>query len=284
MRTVCFTFLLVLIVAGISTGAQDSEGWICIQGDSGGALLVFNSKTGDYKFVRCKDGAALSGTGQIRADGCQIVLEDTRPTHSVSASVNTCVQQGKGSVEVPKDFSPDGINIVPAMKESFGDINLGDNSCSCGRSEGVTPANDDRSITGSSGAASRTPQITGSDPEFIGPPESEGGSKEIIVKSDAGDAFIVFNSATGDYKFTRCDGIAFSGTGQIKHDGCFTFLEDRRELFTVFVAVNICAQAGKFNVDVPKAFSMEDGSIVPEMHVGYGDSDLTDSVAGCSGK
>ena len=267
MRNICLSSLFAVVLGLISVHAQDSNGWVCIQSDTGNALLVFNSQTGAYKFVRCKDGAAFSGTGQVKTDGCQIVLADNRPSLSVSASVNMCVQQGKGAVDVPKDFSIDGINFVPAMHEVFGDTNLRDNTCSCIAGGPLT--------------------VDSGEPEFIGPPvsddgSSKGGSEEIIVKSDGGEAFIVFNSTTGDYKFVRCDGVAFSSTGQIKNDGCFIILEDRRENFSVIVAANICLQAGKFTVDVPKAFKMQDGSFVPEMHNAYGDSDLKNSTASCS--
>ena len=276
--------LSVLFLALVSVRAQDSNGEICIQSDTGNALLVFNSKTGDYKFVRCQDAAAFSGTGQVSISGCQIVLHDERPTHSISASVDSCVQQGKGEVKVPKGFSQDGTSFVPAMNEAFGDTNLRDNTCSCTPSEPVTGG--DRDLIGppiKGGSVTQPAPIKGSDPELIGPPVSDGGSKEVIVQSDGGEAFIVFNSTTGDYKFIRCDGIALSGTGQLKNDGCFTMLEDNRDNFRVFVAVNVCLHAAKITVDVPKAFPAQDGSIVPVIHDSYGDSDLTDSTASCSG-
>jgi hypothetical protein len=165
-------------------------------------------------------------------------------------------------MEVFKDFSPDGISIVPAMNEVLGDVNITNNTCSCATGELAT-----------SGAGV---------PEFIGPPVGGGSpASEVTVKSDRGDAFLVFNPKSGDYKFVRCDGIAFSGTGQIKNDGCFTMLEDNRENFTVFVAVNVCSSSGKTNVNVFKRFSLSDGSVIPEMNVSYGDSNLTDSTATC---
>ena len=272
MRKLCFTFVLGLFLVGFSVSAQDSNGWLCIQSDTGSGLLVFNSRTGDYKFVRCKDGVAFSGTGQVTVDGCQVVFSDNRPTHTISASVNTCVQQGKAQVVVPVAFSPDGVTTIPAMNEILGDTNLSNNTCSC---EAVEKPTDERRSR-----ESRSAEILGGDQDFIGPPDTDG-TKETIVKSDGGEAFIVFNTKTGDYKFVRCDGIAFSGTGQIRNDGCFTILEDNREDYKLLAVVNVCARAGKFSVEVFKAFSTPDGVLVPVMNVGFGDSDITNSTPSC---
>ena len=130
-----------------------------------------------------------------------------------------------------------------------------------------------------------------SDFEFIGPPAEEGrtGSEqeivvptELLVQSDSGHAFIVFNTKTGDYKFIRCaDGVAFSGTGQVKIDGCFIFLEDSGDTYKVIDTVNICQNAGKVFVEAPKATTTSTGVAIPAMSESFGDSSLSDSTASC---
>ena len=242
MRRIGLVCALGVMLTAFSVSAQSISAEFCIQSDDGLAFIVFNRNTGDYKFTRCTDGVAFSGTGQLSSDGCFIFLSDIRENYKVEVTVNMCAQAAKVAVDVPAPTPINGTQ-VPQMKVGFQDSNINNNPCSCEGAQG--PPGDD------------------GDPEFIGPPAEDPGANpapegevapptELIVQSDSGHAFIVFNRNTGDYKFIRCsDGVAFSGTGQVRIDGCFIFLEDSRETYKVIVTVNFCAQAAKVFVEAP---------------------------------
>ena len=273
MRRIGLVCALGVMLTAISVSAQSISAEFCIQSDDGHAFIVFNRKTGDYKFTRCADGVAFSGTGQLSSDGCFIFLSDSRENYKVNVTVNMCVQAAKVAVDVP---SPTPINgsQVPQMRESFQDSNVNNNPCGCD--------------------GAQVPPGGNGDPDFIGPPAEDGTSNpepegdvvpptELIVQSDSGHAFIVFNRKTGDYKFTRCaDGVAFSGTGQVRMDGCFIFLEDSRDTYKVIITVNICAQAAKVVVEAPQATNTSSGVAIPAMSESFSDSSLRNSAASCT--
>ena len=272
MRRIGLVCALGVVLTAISVSAQSISAEFCIQSDDGRSLIVFNRNTGDYKFTRCADNVAFSGTGQLSSDGCFIFLNDSRESYNVNVTVSMCAQAAKVAVDVP---SPTPINgtQVPQMKEGFQDSNINNNPCGCEGAQAPPGGNGDR--------------------EFIEPPAEEGPSNptpesevvaptEFIVQSDSGHAFIVFNRNTGDYKFTRCaDNVAFSGTGQVRIDGCFAFLEDSRATFRVVVTVNMCAQAAKVFVEAPQPTNTSAGVAIPAMSESFSDSSLTDTAAGC---
>ncbi|HEX5734564.1 MAG TPA: hypothetical protein VF131_17145 [Blastocatellia bacterium] len=272
MRMIGLGCALGIVLTAISVSAQSISAEFCIQSDDGHAFIVLNRNTGDYKFTRCTDGVAFSGTGQLSSDGCFIFLNDTRENYKVEATVNMCVQAAKVAVDVPAPTPISGTQ-VPQMKVGFQDSNIINNPCSC---EGAqAPPGDD------------------GDPEFIGPPAEDPLANpapkgdvtpptELTVQSDSGHAFIFFNRNTGDYKFIRCaDGVAFSGTGQVRIDGCFIFLEDSRDTYRVIVTVNICAQAAKVFVEAPQPTNTSTGVAIPAMSESFSDSSLSDSTASC---
>lgn len=56
--------------------------------------ILVNSFTGDYVF--CGSGPKLTGTGQIKRQGCIIQLTDNRPDRQVQGTLNTCVPVDNG--------------------------------------------------------------------------------------------------------------------------------------------------------------------------------------------
>jgi hypothetical protein len=260
------------VLTAISVSAQSISAEFCVQSDDGHAFIVFNRNTGDYKFTRCTDNVAVSGTGQLSSDGCFIFLSDSRENYKVNITINMCAQAAKVAVEVPAPTPING-SQVPQMRENFQDSDINNNPCSC---EGA-----------------QVPAGGNGDPEFIGPPRDGGPTNaapeneavapvELIAQSDSGHAFIAFNRNTGDYKFTRCsDGVAFSGTGQVKIDGCFIFLEDSRDTYKVIITVNMCAQAAKVFVEAPQSTNTSTGMAIPAMIESFSDSSLSDSAASC---
>lgn len=99
---------------------------ICLQDESNGNLLRFNTATGDYQFQNCAKGITLVGRGAIAISGCKIELRDSganpkRPDRNVQALVNSCTKSGAATVLV---FSP------PSRSE-INDFNFADNNCFC---------------------------------------------------------------------------------------------------------------------------------------------------------
>ncbi len=272
MRRIGLVCGWVVVLAAISANAQSASAEFCIQSDDGHAFIVFNRNTGDYKFTRCTDNIAFSGTGQLSSDGCFIFLNDSRETYKVNVTVNMCAQAAKVAVDVPAPTPING-SQVPQMREGFQDSNINNNPCSC---EGA-----------------QVPPGGNGDPEFIGPPVEDGSANsapegdvappvEFIVQSDDSHAFIVFNRNTGDYKFIRCtDNLTFSGTGQVRIDGCFILLEDNRDTYKVIITVNMCAQAAKVRVEAPQATNTATGVPISAMSESFSDSSLSDSAASC---
>ena len=121
----------IVLAAAVSASAQSTSAEFCIQSDDGHAFIVFNRNTGDYKFIRCTDNVAFSGTGQVRIDGCFIFLEDNRETYRVIVTVNMCAQAAKVFVEAPQPTNTSTGVAIPAMSESFSDSSLSDSAASC---------------------------------------------------------------------------------------------------------------------------------------------------------
>jgi hypothetical protein len=107
---------------------------ICLQDDSNGNILRFNTATGHYQFTRCSDGFTLTGRGFVTIAGCTISLRDFvitldpppfgPPTpFSLTASVNTCSMKGTASLTVTAR------RLVRTF--SINDTNTADNTCSC---------------------------------------------------------------------------------------------------------------------------------------------------------
>lgn len=91
--------------------------------------------SGKYKFTRCSDGFTITGMGVVRVDGCSTSLEDSQADHTVSASVNTCTQEGKVVVEqfTTVSVSPNNHAVQTApFKVTLSDQNMTNNLLACG--------------------------------------------------------------------------------------------------------------------------------------------------------
>jgi hypothetical protein len=94
---------------------------ICLQDDTSGDLLLFNSNTGDFKFIRCgTDGFVIEKPGlkhTISRKRCQVSLNDS----TVSAVLDTCDRRGSATIRTP------GYGAVFVIRDS----NTKDNTCAC---------------------------------------------------------------------------------------------------------------------------------------------------------
>ena len=98
----------------------------CIRDDNNGNILLLNSNTGAYQFINCGKGVGLAGTGQVTRNGCKIELQASgpdpkRPDRSVTASVNTCTQQGSASIKF----------LASGMTFGIQDSDIRNNTCAC---------------------------------------------------------------------------------------------------------------------------------------------------------
>lgn len=93
----------------------------CIQDDSNGNLLQFNSVTGDYKFTVCATGFTLSGKAVIKVKGCKTKIQATAADHSLAVTIKTCKGNASATIEVPS----------PAQTFTIADSHTADNDCVC---------------------------------------------------------------------------------------------------------------------------------------------------------
>ncbi|HKQ04864.1 MAG TPA: choice-of-anchor X domain-containing protein [Blastocatellia bacterium] len=105
------------IVTGVPVITYD----VCVQDDSNGNMLQFNTGTGDYQFTRCSSGFSLTGTGVVTIKGSIITLQHNAADRRVLAQVDNSVKNGKASVQV---FSLGTTFTVT-------DRNTTNNTCSC---------------------------------------------------------------------------------------------------------------------------------------------------------
>ena len=94
---------------------------ICMQDDSNGNLLQFNSQTGDYQFFDCRKGLTLTGRGSVRIRFCKTEFSASKPDHSLTALANTCTKVGSTSVK-----------LLPSGKVlTITDRDMTNNTCAC---------------------------------------------------------------------------------------------------------------------------------------------------------
>jgi len=118
-----------LVAGGISTQATSDvfalarygSGFdICIQDDSNGSFLLFNSTTGEYVFTNCR-GVTLGGTGSLTKKGSLITLQQNGPDRRLLAQIDRSVNRGSASLQV---FSPSSTFTII-------DRNTLNDTCSC---------------------------------------------------------------------------------------------------------------------------------------------------------
>jgi len=109
--------------------------------------------------------------------------------------------------------------------------------------------------------------------------EEPSASGEWVIVQDA-ESFLVFHTLTGDYKYTNCgNGTVFSGTGQIKRNGCEVALEDIRSGSRVVASVNLCLHAGKASVEVFQ--TTKSTQAISDV---ISDANMQDNTGACSAK
>jgi hypothetical protein len=73
--------------------------FVCVQDESNGNILHFNTGTGDYEITSCHR-LSVSGKGRVTTRGCGITLTDMRPDRAVQVQVDTCRKTGTASFRI----------------------------------------------------------------------------------------------------------------------------------------------------------------------------------------
>jgi len=106
---------------GGSTGDQASLPFdICIQDDSNGSILKFNSTTGEYQFSNCS-GFTLNGVGSLIQRGSTITLQHYSSDRRVLARIDASVNKGTASIQV----------FLQGTTFTITDRNTANNTCAC---------------------------------------------------------------------------------------------------------------------------------------------------------
>jgi hypothetical protein len=92
----------------------------CIQDDSNGSLLLYNSVTGQYQFNNCH-GTIVGGTGTLTVMGSITTLQDNRPDRRVLVRIDGAAKRATASIQL---FSPSRLFTIT-------DRNTTNNTCTC---------------------------------------------------------------------------------------------------------------------------------------------------------
>jgi hypothetical protein len=252
-----FLAVITLLAAGSTIQAQKELSYapitqypsITVQDDRTSNFAVINPNTGEYKIVLCQNnGQVVYGKAAVKINGCLTDITDVREGYQVVVSVNTCDQVAKAVIEITEANQP-------RVSESWFDANVRDNVAECKALPPPPPPIDPTPVAGM-----------------------------INIQSDADGSYLLFDSNTGEYKFIRCsDGVALSGVGRVKIDGCSVTFEDLQATYRVVASVNICDQQGKAAIEVFAPTKTASGEVMP-MQEYVSDNNLRDNTTECGAK
>jgi 6-phosphogluconolactonase len=117
-RSGASALLSLVIYPGKSCAAGAFD--ICLQDDSSGDTLKFNSATGDYQFTSC-GGPVLGGKGSVIKRGSIITLQQNAGDRRVLARLDGSVNKGTASIQV----------LSLGTTFSITDRNTSNNTCAC---------------------------------------------------------------------------------------------------------------------------------------------------------
>ncbi|MEW6131283.1 MAG: CSLREA domain-containing protein [Acidobacteriota bacterium] len=79
-------------------------------------------------------------------------------------------------------------------------------------------------------------------------PVSQGSSFTLCLQDDSNGNVLLVNSTTGDYLFTNCNGVIFSGIGAIISRGCTVTLQHYAADRRVLAQIDTCAKRGTASI------------------------------------
>jgi hypothetical protein len=94
----------------------------CLQDESNGNLLQFNSTTGNYQFTNCA-GVTILGPAALTKRGCLVTLQVNGPERRLLARIDTCMGIGIASIQV----------LSQGTTFTIMDRNTANDTCACSR-------------------------------------------------------------------------------------------------------------------------------------------------------
>jgi uncharacterized repeat protein (TIGR01451 family) len=96
---------------------------ICLQDESNGNFLKFNSATGQYEFKACASGVTLAGTGTLTIRGNTITLQQVTQDRRIQVQVDTGTKKANATIQA----------LALGANFSITDSNILNNTCACTR-------------------------------------------------------------------------------------------------------------------------------------------------------
>jgi len=102
----------------------------------------------------------------------------------------------------------------------------------------------------------------------------------VVIQDDSGGGYLLFDPASGAYKSNLCEfGFAFSGTGQVKIDGCNVYFSDIQPGYRIFASVNMCDQDAKCAFEIFELPSL--GFDIEPIRESWTDTDMRNNTTEC---
>ncbi|MEN3332726.1 MAG: hypothetical protein V7641_2091 [Blastocatellia bacterium] len=92
---------------------------ICMQDETNGNLLQFNSTNGDYRFTNCRKGIVYTGKGTVTVRGCKTTLTARAANQTLTALANTCSRMASAEL------------VVQGKSLTITDQDMANNTCGC---------------------------------------------------------------------------------------------------------------------------------------------------------
>ena len=111
-----------------------------------------------------------------------------------------------------------------------------------------------------------------------GPPPA---SMKVLIESEQGEGYFIFNPTTGDYWCNLCEyGYELNGTkGVGKIDGCNVYFSVIEDGYHMFASVNICEQQGKCAIEITKMPGINFD--IEPINEYWSDSDMRNNLGQC---
>lgn len=106
-------------------------------------------------------------------------------------------------------------------------------------------------------------------------------SMKVLIQSEEGEGYFIFNPTTGDYWCNLCEyDYELNGTkGQGKIDGCNVYFNVIEDGYSMFASANICEQQGKCAIQITKMPGVN--FEIEPINEYWSDSDMRNNQAQC---
>src|SRR5262249_30177865 len=93
----------------------------CLKDTSSGNIFQFNSRTGEYRFIRCSDRFTITGKASLTATGSNLILTDNQPDHRLQSIFNLAQLTGSATIIlIPAPGVSQTIRIIDITSQGKG--------------------------------------------------------------------------------------------------------------------------------------------------------------------